>query len=136
MLYALTFYEKALSRVNRISAVQMQRRLRVMAALLVASLTIFIFLATPHRPTLAQQTQASLEVVGLLNAWRIEQGLWPLKINPTLEALALLQAQYVVSLREAPEGADIHLDGKGQGPAQRALLQPYEWPSYGRADRT
>ncbi len=112
------------------------RRFRVLFAVFAACLSLLLLLSQPRQRVMAQQTQVSLEVVGLLNEWRVEQGLWPLKVNPTLESLALLQAQYIASLAEAPEGGDIHLNAKGQGPAQRALLQPYAWPSYGRSDRT
>ena len=65
-----------------------------------------------------QDSQAALEVLGLLNEWRLEEGLLPFKINPTLEAMALYQAQYVISLRETPNGAAMHVFHMNDYPAQ------------------
>ncbi len=118
-------------------AIQMQHRgFRSAAVVLIACCLLLPQLFVGHR-TLAQDndTSTALQVVALLNAWRIEQGLWPLKLNSTLEALALLQANYVATLADIPEEGAIHLDSKGQGPMQRAILPPYDWPSYGRTDR-
>ncbi len=90
--------------------------------------------------SVAQRTRqpdrdAALEVLGLLNEWRLEEGLLPLKMNPTLEAMALYQAEYVMSLRVTPTGTDIHRGRNGEGILQRALFDQFEWPFYGRPER-
>lgn len=88
------------------------------------------------RPTLAQATRrADLDVIGALNEWRIDQGLWPLKVNDTLNQLAMKQAEYLMSLDEMPEGGDIHKGSHNEGPRDRAIEAPFNWPSYGRSDR-
>lgn len=76
----------------------------------------------------AQDNLPAQDVIARLNEWRISEGRWPLKPNATLEALALKQAQYIVSLPELPD--DLHLDGQGLQPRQRALLAPFNWPYY------
>jgi uncharacterized protein YkwD len=82
-----------------------------------------------------QDHEAALEVLGLLNEWRLEEGLLPFKINPTLEAMALYQAQYVFSLRETPNGAAMHTGRNGEGILERALFDQFNWPYYGRPER-
>lgn len=91
-------------------------------------------------PTLAQRNrqpdrQAALEMLGLLNDWRLEERLLPLKMNETLEALALYQAEYVMSLRLTPNGTAIHVGRNGEGILQRALYDQFNWPYYGRRER-
>ncbi|GAB4470487.1 MAG: hypothetical protein Kow00124_06640 [Anaerolineae bacterium] len=72
-----------------------------------------------------------LAVLAALNEWRISQGLWPLKINETLQQMALDQARYVLLLPAIPAGGDIHLGPGGKQPAERAL--GYGWPYYNTA---
>ncbi|MBZ0302227.1 MAG: hypothetical protein K8J31_20935 [Anaerolineae bacterium] len=79
-------------------------------------------------PGRAQDDALAQEVIGRLNAWRISEGLWPLKPNDTLTALALSQAQYITSLAELPK--DLHVDKQGLQPRDRALLAPFNWPHY------
>jgi uncharacterized protein YkwD len=104
--------------------------------------TLLVLFAVPllTMPAIAQRTRqpdrdAALEVLGLLNEWRLEEGLLPLKMNPTLEELALYQAEYVMSLRITPNGTDIHVGRNGEGILQRALFDQFDWPFYGRPER-
>ncbi len=89
--------------------------------------------------TLAQQTEndttKAAEILAQVNAWRISNGLWPLTINPTLEALALAQANYVLPfLSNIQNEEQYHLDSKLRNPRQRGAAAG--WPSYGTtADR-
>src|SRR5690349_1190990 len=67
--------------------------------------------------TLAQQaendTAKSTEILAMVNAWRIENGLWPLADNPTLDALALAQANYVLPfVLNIDDESLYHLDAK------------------------
>ncbi len=77
---------------------------------------------------------AAAEVLGLVNQWRMEQGLWPLKSNPTLDAMAMAQAKYITPhLASAESDMDYHIDAQGRNPIKRASQAPYNWPSYGHA---
>ncbi len=78
---------------------------------------------------------AAHKILALVNEWRLQEALWPLQINPTLEAMAIAQASYIL-----PKIADIpdhdesayHMDVSGRNPRARAAESPYNWPSYGQ----
>ncbi|MBN1678795.1 MAG: hypothetical protein JW966_00790 [Anaerolineae bacterium] len=72
-------------------------------------------------------------MVAALNEWRLSEGLWPLHPNATLDALAQAQADYLIALPALPD--DMHAGRSGENPMQRAVLAPYNWPTYGRADQ-
>ena len=91
------------------------------------SIMILIVLAIPVSGQ-ASDDALALDVLARLNAWRMDEGLSPLKPNDTLAAMALHQAQYLASLPQLPD--DFHLDGQGLYPRERALLAPYNWPHY------
>lgn len=95
----------------------------------VAVLTISSFASLAS----AQPADPSAEVLTLLNDWRIEQGLWPLRVNATLQKMALEQAEYLLSLPDMPDGSELHKGRTGESPLQRALL--YNWPTYGLPDQ-
>lgn len=106
---------------------------RLFAALLLLTL---MAVALPPRAASAQTgTSPTTALIAALNDWRIDQGLWPLKVNPTLEAMAVAQAEYLLTLPELPEGGAIHTDARGQDPRGRAPQPPYNWPTYGRTDQ-
>jgi uncharacterized protein YkwD len=114
------------------------------ATALLALAILFTAVVFPAHPALAQSSDptevpsnqaAADEIVEKLNAWRISEGTWPLKVNPTLEALALGQAQYLLSLPDIPDGGDIHLGRNGEGPKVRARAAPYNWPTYDRPEQ-
>ena len=96
--------------------------------LLIAAILLF-----PGSPTRAQSDaeNAAREIVAQINAYRLKNDLQPLAINTRLEAMARDQALYVTSLAALPEGSDMHIDGSGQTPRQRALRDPYDWETYG-----
>lgn len=75
-----------------------------------------------------QDSEAAQEVIEAINQWRVENDLWPLKPNPTLERMAIDQARFVLTLPTTP--ADIHAGRNGESPRQRARLPQYNWPSY------
>lgn len=83
----------------------------------------------------AQQARLAEETIAAINAWRMQQGRWPLRPNATLQELALFQAQYVASLPSVPDGVAVHVGRRGEGPKERALWSPFDWPTYGRPDR-
>ncbi len=72
----------------------------------------------------------TMDMLAALNEWRLEEGLWPLKLNDTLSAMALEQAEYINSLSSIPPGGDIHLGPNGETVWERAASIPYSWPSY------
>ena len=75
-----------------------------------------------------QTPELALEIVANINDWRIDEGVWPLKTNPTLEAMALDQATYIASLSDLPN--DLHEGRRGLHPQERALVEPFNWPHY------
>ncbi|HLV37191.1 MAG TPA: CAP domain-containing protein [Spirillospora sp.] len=88
----------------------------------------FIILLVFHIPGQAQDEALAMEIIARVNAWRIREGVWPLKPNDTLKNMALQQAQYIASLPALPD--DLHVDGRGLRPRERALLTPFNWPYY------
>ena len=74
--------------------------------------------------------QMALEVIGRLNAWRLEEGLWPLKPNTTLTELAAYQANYLTSLPSLPPPTELHIGPQGREPHERAVEAPFLWPHY------
>ena len=102
-------------------------------ALLTFSLILMV------QPVAAQNqndASAAQEIIKTINNWRIEQGLWPLRENETLDRMAYDQASYVLSLPKTPEEGAIHIGQFGETPAARAHLPQYNWPAYGAAQNT
>lgn len=95
------------------------------------SVLIILLAASPAlaAPPTQQDDTSAREMITLINAWRVEQGLWPLAPNAELEALAIGQAEYVLSLPQEPEGSDIHIGPQGDQPIDRA--RDAGWPDYG-----
>lgn len=104
---------------------------RLLLTLALAALLV-PFAPAPHAAA-QQQTDAAQAVIAGLNAWRMSLGLTPLKPNPTLEALALLQADYLISLPDLPD--NLHAGRTGESVRDRAQWAPYNWPGYGRPDQ-
>ncbi len=109
-----------------------------LSALLVSSLSLMVQpTAAQVQPAAAQQDDpAAQEIIKTINAWRIEQGLWPLRENPILDRMALDQATYVLSLPTMPQEGALHLGKFGENPAARANLSQYAWPPYGNSVNT
>jgi uncharacterized protein YkwD len=82
---------------------------------------------------LERHTPEELATIARLNQWRVDQNLWPLRLNETLTKMARDQAQFLLSLPDFP--ADPHNDRQGRNPRQRAVAPEYQWPFYGRQDR-
>ncbi|NDJ75438.1 MAG: CAP domain-containing protein [Chloroflexi bacterium] len=72
------------------------------------------------------ETDVAAQTISAINFWRVNEGLWPLVVNPTLQQLALDQAQYLASLPDIPD--DIHLGPGGVSPQGRARAAG--WPTY------
>lgn len=106
-----------------------------MKRLLMISTLLLIALSMLPAPAAAQDTREAGTVIAALNAWRLEQGVWPLRLNDTLRALAEDQASYLLSLAALPEGGEIHRGRGGEFPPERARRAPYNWPSYNRPEQ-
>ncbi len=87
------------------------------------------------QPTLTNDEVVALQVLGMVNQWRLEQGLWPLQPNATLQAMAVDQATYLLpNLDSINTYEQYHADAAGRNPRQRAV-ERYGWPTYGAADQ-
>jgi uncharacterized protein YkwD len=98
-------------------------------------LTLIIILS--HLSTLAAQAVATpdagkaSEILTEINNWRLQQGLWPVKLNPMLIALAESQAIHLAQLPRFPDDYTlIHADAQGRSPGERAIAEPFNWPKY------
>lgn len=103
---------------------------------LIASAVVCVVLCAPQALAAQADNAAAQEVVAMINGWRIEAGLWPLRVNETLTRMATDQANYVLSLPDIPSGGNIHLGANGLGPAERARLPQYNWTPYGNDRNT
>ncbi|PJF39839.1 MAG: CAP domain-containing protein [Chloroflexi bacterium] len=108
----------------------------IVPVLVVLFAIVLIFSAFPSE-TAAQTSDrdAEFEVLGLLNQWRLEEGLSPLRLNDTLTDLAMFQADYVRTLQPIPDGPAIHIGRQGELVKDRALFDQFNWPFYGRSER-
>jgi len=77
----------------------------------------------------------ALALVAAINEWRIEEGLWPLRVNNTLMEMAQDQVEYLDGLSALPQGGAMHVGSNGETPQTRALYPQYEWPFYGTSNR-
>lgn len=102
-------------------------------AMLTIGLLIVMAGSLPFVTAQDSEQPTAFDMLAALNEWRLEEGLSPLRYNPTLEALAWLQAEYLLSLPNLPE--NIHDGILGEGPRERALWEPYNWPYYGIESR-
>lgn len=110
------------------------RRLLIFALLLCLALPIW---EAPTSHAQQESDAVATETLALVNQWRVEAGLWPLRGNPSLQAAARSQAQYVYSRLQqglVEEYNDYHLDANRRTPLQR-LVQAYQWPTYGRPEQ-
>lgn len=105
-----------------------------MAARIAIILILIFSTLTVHAQSEIENT-IEVEILDALNGWRVSEGLWPLRTNDTLTALALAQAEYLTTLPELPEGGDLHIGRSGETPDVRAQEAPFNWPPYGNADR-
>ncbi len=106
-------------------------RLSARLLVLIASALICLLFIAPQPAAAQEDDAAAQEILAMLNGWRIDQNLWPLRENATLDRMAYDQASYILSLPSIPSEGDIHLDARGEGPALRARLPKYDWTPYG-----
>jgi hypothetical protein len=70
----------------------------------------------------------ALEMLTLINAWRLIEGLAPFVPNETLQQVAQDQVDYLVSLPALPDGVELHSGPGGAKSAERA--RQLGWPHY------
>ncbi|HEX3052957.1 MAG TPA: CAP domain-containing protein [Aggregatilineaceae bacterium] len=95
---------------------------------------LFVVTLIPLPTVSAQQsTDLVATLTAALNAWRIANDRWPFQTNSTLQALAVDQAQYLLSLPALPD--DMHAGRNGENVRERAQYPQFDWPNYGRAEQ-
>ncbi|MBK8024469.1 MAG: CAP domain-containing protein [Chloroflexi bacterium] len=106
----------------------------VFAFAIVLITTAFAFSAGPlPAQDFASQNEPALaaELLAQVNAWRVSESVPPLRVNATLEEMAIEQAAYVRGRMAAGQRVDnFHLDARGLDPQQRAYSL-YGWQTYG-----
>jgi hypothetical protein len=101
----------------------------IRAAVLTLLVLVFCGLALlPVEAQAPQEQPTAFEMFGALNEWRLEQNLAPFRYNATLEALAWFQLEHILALPDIPP--NIHDGILQEGPRDRALWPPFEWPYY------
>jgi uncharacterized protein YkwD len=113
----------------------MRARCGLWVLFLVAIVPLLVAAAPAQQSPPVPNERAALELIAQVNAWRMEQGLWPLRLNPTLQALALAQARYLLAQNPMPRSSDMHIGPNNTSPAERAAADPFFWPPYGTIDR-
>lgn len=98
-----------------------------------ATLVLVICLLILAGPTLAQDPQVdeadSYEIIGRLNQWRMDEGVWPLQVNDTLMQLAYMQAAYLYE-QDITGSTAWHTGREGENPRERSQFDPFNWPYY------
>jgi uncharacterized protein YkwD len=111
------------------------RRFLVLGLLIIVLGQVAFVQSSPAAQAQVNDANAAQQILALVNEWRMQEGLWPLKPNATLEAMALTQATYILpKIAQIPDEdeSQFHMDASGQNPRQRAANPPYNWPSYGQ----
>ncbi|NDJ52189.1 MAG: CAP domain-containing protein [Chloroflexi bacterium] len=72
-----------------------------------------------------------VEVLALVNEWRLSVGAWPVHLNNTLAELAQVQADFLASQSDIPD--DVHIGADGSQPFDR--LRAAGWPTYLNTDQ-
>jgi uncharacterized protein YkwD len=94
-------------------------------------LAVLLLIPAPIPPAAAQTPSrtTAYDMLAALNAWRLEQNLWPLRPNPTLERWP--GSSSITAGPAQPARRDLLHDGlTGEKPRDRALWAPYNWPYY------
>lgn len=98
---------------------------RIFFILIVVSLLVLMVQAQDNG---ANRNDLIPDLMTEINLWRLNSGLEPLVYNPTLEQLAIYQADYLISV---PSIGDIHAGRRGEHPRERSQYPEYAWATYG-----
>lgn len=69
-----------------------------------------------------------------LNVWRLEAGLEPVVYNPTLEAMAAAQADFLAS-QDTIDPDNMHHGAQGEDARERSQFPQFAWATYGHPDK-
>lgn len=83
-----------------------------------------------------QDVGVAADLVNQMNELRMKHHIWPLAHNATLEAIALRQANYLLTETDVEEVLDLHADADYNTVHQRAEEAPFLWPHYGDVRET
>jgi uncharacterized protein YkwD len=84
--------------------------------------------------TTQNDPDAARQILEMVNEWRVQEGLWPLKINSTLNTIAIAQASYILPQLSNNLADDAyHKDAQGRTARQRASAN--NWPNYGHPEQ-
>jgi uncharacterized protein YkwD len=86
-------------------------------------------------PRSSNDIYAARQVLALINEYRIQNNLTPLRESETLDALAFYHANEVSTWRTIPDGAAIHTNRAGHGVQDRARYEQFNWPAYRPGDK-
>jgi uncharacterized protein YkwD len=101
---------------------------------LIVLIALVLLVAAGNTPSgISQNASEARWIHAQINRWRLGLELGPLVYNDTLEAMAIAQAEYVLSLPRWPE--NVHAGRNNEGPRIRARYAPYNWPTYGAAEQ-
>jgi len=98
----------------------MSHNYRLIAALLLLTLSLFPFIQADAQPRYFSPHPAAAELIEKVNALRASQNLAPYKQDAILTSIAQLHAAYIAST-----GVLTHFDEQGRRPYQRALDAGY-----------
>ncbi len=102
-----------------------------MIRILLVLITLCLALGAVVAQDKAADVAFEREILAKINQWRLDAGLWPLRADKTLRAMALDQALYLDNETNIPQqGGDFHRDRNGLYPRQRAQTASYNWPTY------
>lgn len=109
--------------------------MKIIPRLLIIALCSFTLSAVASAQNSPQNdTAAARQILEMVNQWRVQEGLWPLKVNPTLESIAIAQASYILPQLSNNLADDAyHKDAQGRTARQRASAN--NWPNYGHPDQ-
>ncbi len=94
-------------------------------------LLLIVFLLAGTSVAAAQGNRVpptAANMLAAMNQWRLDQNLAPFRPNPTLEALAWMQVNYLLSQPDIP--SNLHDGILGEKPRERARWPQFDWPYY------
>lgn len=106
---------------------------RQLIQLVVLVALVLLVSAVNTSASVSQNASEARWIHAQINRWRLGLELGPLAYNDTLEAMAIAQAEYVLSLPRWPE--NIHAGRNNEGPRTRARYREYNWPTYGASEQ-
>lgn len=90
-----------------------------------------LLMTRPGNAAPIEESDPAEQILQLVNDWRIQEGLWPLRQNAALTTMAQAQAEYIAPrIENISDEIDFHKDAQGRLPSERAR-QDHQWPLIG-----